>query len=203
MFRFVKTLLFTLPLLYACSSPTQQESRQAPAPDTNPDVGHYQSLGDSIALAAQKALLQRVSAALQEGGPVYAVEFCRLQALPLTDSLSKAYQVQISRVAQRNRNPHNQAAGNEELALFEKYAQQRASGQALADTAWLQGNQVVYYKPIMLGMPACLQCHGVPESEIDGQTLAVIREKYPEDKAIGFALGELRGLWKLQFSVGN
>ena len=57
----------------------------------------------------------------------------------------------------------------------------------------------MYYKPIKTGMPTCLKCHG-SSAEIESKTLALINEKYPDDKAVGYSQGDLRGMWKIKFS---
>jgi hypothetical protein len=45
-------------------------------------------------------------------------------------------------------------------------------------------------------MPLCLQCHGKPEErKADAYTL--IEQYYPNDKAINYDLGALRGMWKV------
>ncbi len=51
----------------------------------------------------------------------------------------------------------------------------------------------------MLGNPLCLQCHGTPNQDIAPETLAAIQKLYPGDKATGFKLGDLRGLWRVTF----
>jgi hypothetical protein len=50
-------------------------------------------------------------------------------------------------------------------------------------------------------MPTCLQCHGKPKQDIEAATLKTIQRKYRFDKATGYAMGELRGTWKLTFEV--
>ena len=47
--------------------------------------------------------------------------------------------------------------------------------------------------------PPCLQCHGTPNQDIAPETLAAIQKLYPDDKATGFKLGDLRGLWRVTF----
>lgn len=56
-----------------------------------------------------------------------------------------------------------------------------------------------FIAPIVLGNPLCLQCHGTPGEDIDPETLASIQKFYPNDKATGFKLGDLRGLWRITF----
>jgi len=50
-------------------------------------------------------------------------------------------------------------------------------------------------------MPACLKCHGVPESDIDSATVQKLRALYPTDLATGYRLNDFRGLWKIEFLI--
>jgi len=44
----------------------------------------------------------------------------------------------------------------------------------------------------------CMQCHGSENEQIDNNTLAKINELYPDDKATGYGVGELRGIWVVE-----
>lgn len=159
-------------------------------------VVDYRKLGDSISLQAQQTLIKNLLGAIQKGGADYAVEFCNEKAMPLTDSLSKKYRVEIQRISAKNRNPKNVASlfDKKMLALFASTAV-----PSLKDTLIDTPNGYVYYKPIKIGMPTCLQCHGKPKVDINEATASTIRKKYRFDKATGYAMGELRGAWKLTF----
>ncbi len=50
-----------------------------------------------------------------------------------------------------------------------------------------------YLKAIPMG-EACVKCHG---AAIDTLLMAKIRQLYPEDRAVGFAPGELRGAFTI------
>jgi hypothetical protein len=56
-----------------------------------------------------------------------------------------------------------------------------------------------YYTPIVLKLPLCLSCQGEPGTDIKPETLAQIKKTYPTDEATGFKLGQLRGLWTVEF----
>jgi hypothetical protein len=159
-------------------------------------VVDYRKLGDSISLQAQQTLIKNLLGAIQKGGADYAVEFCNEKAMPLTDSLSKKYRVEIQQISAKNRNPKNVASlfDKKMLALFASTAV-----PSLKDTLIDTPNGYVYYKPIKIGMPTCLQCHGKPKVDINEATASTIRKKYRFDKATGYAMGELRGAWKLTF----
>jgi len=56
-----------------------------------------------------------------------------------------------------------------------------------------------YYKPIIV-KPLCLICHGNPK-DMDPQIYSIIRKKYPEDKAVGYKVGDLRGVVRVSIPV--
>jgi hypothetical protein len=62
----------------------------------------------------------------------------------------------------------------------------------------LENGNLIYYKPIRIGMPTCLKCHG-NEQELDQAAFQKIKTLYPEDKAINYSMGDLRGMWKISF----
>ena len=155
------------------------------------------SLGDSISTAAQGALMKQLMQAMQSKGPGYAVNFCSEQAIPITDSLSQSYGCDTKRVALRNRNPAN-ALTETDKVVYDGFERDLANGVSLQSQVVAQQGTILFYKPIVLAMPACLKCHG-NSNELDPAAYAAIQTLYPEDKAIGFGMGELRGMWRLAF----
>lgn len=154
--------------------------------------------GEQLANQAQAVLLQNVGKAMKKGGPEYAVEFCNLKASSLIDSLNKTNNVLISRVSAKNRNPENNLKNEPEKQLWDYLAQQANEGNA-HDTVLVSNQKMVYYKPIKIAMPACLNCHGTPGGDISPATLAKLQTLYPDDKATGYHLNDFRGLWKIRF----
>jgi hypothetical protein len=189
--HFIFGFLF-LSLLFSCNSNQSQKI------DTETYSEHTEK-GNTISNLAQGVLLANVSSAMQKGGPEYAIEFCNLEASSLIDSLSAANNCNISRVSAKNRNPGNALGDEQEKALWNLYEKKLQSGTA-ADTLILNDDALAYYKPIKTAMPACLNCHGTPGSDIAPATLDKIQELYPNDKATGYNLNEFRGLWKITFS---
>ena len=53
-------------------------------------------------------------------------------------------------------------------------------------------------KAITIPNGLCLNCHGEPGKEINESTLEKINSLYPEDKAIDFKVGDLRGMWSIE-----
>ena len=158
------------------------------------DTAAYLQQGDSISALVQKVLLTNVMTAMKSGGPVNAVSFCNVHAMPLTDSLAGKYNCVIQRVTDKYRNPVN-ILSESDLEIWEKISSSNTTNPVLIS----ENGQIVYYKPIKIAMPACLTCHGTAGKEIDIKTLEIIKEKYPDDLATGYKEGDLRGLWKITF----
>ena len=162
-----------------------------------PDVyAKYIDTGTQIATNSQAVLLANVAAAIQQGGPSYAVEFCNLKATGITDSLSQVHQTAISRISAKNRNPGNGLKTDTDNLVWKIFETNN-----LTDTLLKAENKLVYYKAIKTSMPACLKCHGSPETDIDSLTIAKLSNLYPSDKAKGYVLNDFRGLWKIEFQV--
>ena len=62
---------------------------------------------------------------------------------------------------------------------------------------------ITYYAPIMLNLPLCITCHGDSEKDIKPDVQAEISRLYPTDEATGFELGQLRGLWSVEFKQSD
>jgi hypothetical protein len=162
----------------------------------------YTHNSSEIIQATFQALSSKLMAAMEDGGVPHALRFCNLAAEPVADSMSALYNADIRRIAVKNRNPANYP-DEDDLAIY-----------ALFENSFMQGNEIgsmlvpvsdhelAYYAPIKL-MPQCLVCHGRPESEINSEHYSIITALYPDDKAVGFAAGDLRGLWRIGFYISQ
>lgn len=45
----------------------------------------------------------------------------------------------------------------------------------------------------------CLQCHGNPNAEIKPETYTALKALYPNDKATGYDVDQVRGIWSISF----
>ena len=149
-------------------------------------------------MAVQATLGKTLQQKIKEEGTLGAIEFCNLNALAITDSLSREFGATISRITDRPRNPQNRAT-DEEIKLMSSYRQDLEAGHSAKGLVALQDDTIHLYYPIVTSS-LCLQCHGTPQSEIAPQVYSTIQELYPEDRAIAYSSEELRGLWKVSFS---
>jgi hypothetical protein len=158
---------------------------------------YYLRLGDSITKMAQKTLLSRLSTAIESQGTKEAIFFCNEKAFEMTDSFSSMFGVKVSRIAELNRNPNNVLNGENDWQAWSTFSGAAEAQEPMQPQLIEAGNQLLYYKAITMGSPVCLACHGDPKTQIEPQTLKTIQSYYPSDKAQGFALGDLRGAWKV------
>jgi hypothetical protein len=154
--------------------------------------------GRLVTQRAAGILSSNLLAALARGGPTNALEFCHVQAIALTEGSGQPG-VQVRRVSHRPRNPANRATTNE-LAVLGQFRDRLKPGAGLPPVLVTNATgQVTFYSAIVLNTPLCLQCHGQAGTEISAGTQEVLRRLYPKDEATGFKLGELRGLWRVNF----
>ena len=185
-------LLISLLLFFSCRQKTSDNNLDAET------YLRYLTAGNEVSTAAQAALLANVSQTMQQGGSLYAVEFCNLRAAGITDSLSRKWNCEIARVSEKNRNPENGLVTDTDKEMWDYFFTLHRNG-AQHDTVVAVEGQPVYYRPILTGMPACLQCHGSPQ-ETDPATYSKIQELYPSDLAMGYSLNDFRGMWKIIFT---
>jgi len=164
------------------------------------------SKGKEYALAAKKELGGQLMAALSKGGTIYALDYCNVNATQITDDVSSGIDVKIRRASDLNRNAAN-AATKDEITYIQAAKVSLKTGQELKPEIRRLNNRIVGYYPIMTnGM--CLQCHGTVGKEVLPETLEKIQTLYPMDKALGYGVNELRGIWVIEmeetlFDAGN
>lgn len=193
-------LLALLWLLSACSGqhkPTEAADQTIKLNDSTTML--YTEQGKQIVQQSFKALSQALLTAIAEGGVEHALQFCNVKAIPITDSLAEIFEADIQRVSLKNRNLANLAEGVE-AQIIQRMEQKMLNGGQANDTLFLTDDgKITYMAPILMA-PPCLQCHGIEGRELTASTQAAIAALYPSDKATGYNLGELRGMWRVRFN---
>ncbi|NGP89880.1 Tll0287-like domain-containing protein [Fodinibius halophilus] len=183
--------------IIACSN--QAEDKRSTNEATAFDTTTVIKEGQKITQAAFSTLSSNLQQAIAEGGVKNALQFCSIRAMPLTDSLSAHYNVELRRASHQPRNPKNQA-DSLEVATIQKYLVQIKKEESLEPVTIAHGDKINYHAPIRIPGQLCLNCHGRPGQDISKADLKTIQELYPNDQATGFEMGELRGIWSVQFS---
>lgn len=176
-------------------SASKETSANQPLPPQKVATEEWRQIADSLTIERQRVILQNLLQAAEREGWSGAVRYCHAAAETLT--VYRSEKISFQRVALRNRNPANALADSLDRAAYERFAQ---SGEKESFIVEVGNGTLRYYRPIYIPMQQCLKCHGKPE-ELDGPALAEIRKRYPGDKATGFAIGDLRGMWKAEIRL--
>ncbi|MCX7744881.1 MAG: DUF3365 domain-containing protein [Flavobacteriales bacterium] len=157
----------------------------------------YVQRGDSIAVATFDTLSKTLEYVIKNSGPDSAVRYCNVHAYPITAQYATKH-IHVRRTSLKFRNPANEPDVMEYLILNEFKTQQQA-GLELKPVIRKDNKGIVhYFKPILIqGM--CITCHGDPASDIPGSVINQLSVLYPKDQATGYHIGDLRGIWHIQF----
>jgi len=131
--------------------------------------------------------------ALLEGlskGPVEAVSACQVHAPKIAEGVSRDG-IRVGRTSDRLRNPENRSPEWVRPILEDYLA--NPSDRAPRSLPLAEG-RTGYVEPIVM-QSLCLTCHGDSLAE---DVSAEIKRLYPEDEAVGFEVGELRGIFWLE-----
>lgn len=164
------------------------------AANTQPSV---KERGMQMAQTTKAELGKNLMGQIQKNGVIAALDFCNIQALPITDSMAIVHKAHIKRVTDKPRNPQNKA-DVAELQYLENFKRQVAAGGEVDPIVVEMGNEAEFYYPILTNS-MCLKCHGTPGKELEMLTLSKIQELYPMDKATGYSENEVRGMWSISF----
>ena len=137
---------------------------------------------------------RELQAALREGlaaGPVEAISTCQLRAPEIARAASQDG-IRVGRTSHRLRNPTN-AAPEWVAPILEAYLAD--SADRAPRTVALERDRRGYAEPIPL-QPVCLTCHG---EALAPEVAARIDALYPADSARGFRVGELRGVFWIEY----
>ena len=142
----------------------------------------------AIALVFMSRLKPQLQAALKSGPPAEAISICAEVAPRVAAELSEETGWSVKRVSLRPRNPGAQpdAWEREQLQAFDRAV---AAGGKPGWAAAEVGGQVRFLAPQRVD-GVCLLCHG---DAIDADTAAALKRLYPQDRAVGYKPGDVRG----------
>lgn len=149
-----------------------------------------------VAGAVPGKLLAVLSAELKAGGPEGAISVCREKAPQMAKAASEESGWAIRRVSLNNRNP-KAVPDAWERAVLEEFDRRAAAGespQALEKGEVVSdGGQKTYrYMKALPTGELCLNCHGAKE-KLTPAVQAKLAALYPQDKAVGYSVGQIRG----------
>jgi len=165
-----------------------------PYESTQEEIDAVKTVGQKASASLLQALGGNLKKHLKAGGPMAALEFCSNNAYALTEEVdaSLGKDVSVKRVSLRYRNPANAPQGDEQ-AVLESLQTLEANAVVLPkELVEVVGNGTYkYYKPLLINNEACLKCHG--DLDKSSELAKAIAERYPEDRATGYKMNDLRG----------
>ncbi|WP_289044478.1 DUF3365 domain-containing protein [uncultured Olleya sp.] len=157
----------------------------------------YAERGLKYALTTKAVLGKNLMGTIQKKGTLEALAFCNEKAYPLTDSMSVVHNASIKRVSDKPRNQNN-LANKKELTYINSFKNDIKNNTEPKPIVDVLEDKVQVYYPIKTNA-MCLQCHGKPNQDIKRPTLKSLANLYPDDKAVGYDLNQVRGIWSISF----
>ena len=141
-----------------------------------------------------QSLKGELQGAMQQGGPVNAIDVCKLTAPGIAGTYSAKTGWDVGRTSLKVRNPDN-APDQWEAGVLEDFEKRKAAGESVADMEFYEvtyhnGEKVFRYMKAIPTVGLCLVCHG---EQLDPEARKRISQVYPQDQATGFRTGDIRG----------
>ena len=132
--------------------------------------------------------------ALKSGGPAHAIQVCSQTAPDIAQRLRNESGWYIKRVSLKNRN-RTAVPDAWERKVLEQFDKRQAGGESAEKMAYAEVVDGRFRFMKAQGVEAvCLNCHA---AEVSAEVEAALKAKYPEDKARGYSLGQIRGAFSL------
>ncbi len=143
-------------------------------------------------------LKARLMEGMAKGGPVTAIQICNQVAEDIAKEVSEKQGWKISRTSMKPRNAKNTPDAWEKSVL-QSFEKRQLAGEDIskidhAEILQDNGQSVFRYMKAIPTQGLCLSCHG---EKIPPDVSEKLRQLYPEDKAKGFKVGDIRGAFTI------
>ena len=144
------------------------------------------------------ALQEQLKSAMAAGGPTAAIEVCEIAAPAIAAEASEDRGWTIGRTSLKLRNPDN-APDQWELSVLRDFEARKAAGENPAGIDHAEfvvrgGKRTFRYMKAIGTRAVCTVCHG---TAIAPEVAAALDALYPEDRARGFEVGDIRGAFSI------
>lgn len=149
----------------------------------------------AFATELQGALKQ----AMEAGGPLEAIDVCHKIAPDIAARQGREKGWEVGRTSLNYRNPDNAPDEWEQEVLqsFDERKSEGADPQSLerAEFVEMNGKKAFRYMKAIPTAEICLNCHG--GDSVKPEVEAKIAEFYPNDRARGYSVGDIRGAFTI------
>lgn len=168
----------------------------APRADTpDPDLTAAKGIVQTFASRLQGEL----QAGLKAGGPVQAIAICQERAPAIAADLSSQSGWKVGRTSLKPRHIPLDTPDDWERQVLADFERRKAAGEDVQSMSYAAvvetdaGRQFRFMKAIPTG-EVCLACHG---TTLTPEVSAALDERYPDDQARGYRVGDIRGAFSL------
>jgi len=162
---------------------------------------HQKELAANSKVAVKEFMGQlkgELQTAMKAGGPNKAVDVCKEKAPLIAKNLSEKYGWKIARTSLKTRNSKNSPDAWESKVLL-NFEIRKQNGEKVKPMAYFEtvnenGTKSFRFMKAIPTGKACLSCHG---DNIEPTLAAKLDSSYPNDKARGFKLGDIRGAFTI------
>ena len=155
---------------------------------------------------ASNELAEKVRALLlkeiEKGGFSSAVRVCSETAQEITQKFATQRGYYIRRVSLKYRNSRNAPDDYERKKLeeFDRLNREKKLSNEYVEVVNEHGVEYLRYMRPLIVAPLCMTCHG-PKENIPSEVKVILAEKYPEDRATGFLVDDLRGAISVKITL--
>lgn len=141
---------------------------------------------------------------LGKGGYLNAIKGCSNVAQDIIKAHQEKYGVYVRRISEKYRNELDKP-DDYELTILKNLDGLNKEGklkEEYYEVVEENGERYLrYFKPLIV-QPMCLNCHGTEEF-LKKEIKEFLKEKYPDDKAIGYKAGDFRGAVSVKVKLGE
>jgi hypothetical protein len=184
----VTRLVLVVALTLGPSIRAQAPLTSWPAADAPPDLRVAIARADLIVVSLQDSMVRQIENALSQHATSSAIAACHLDTTFAEQRLARREGIAAGRTSDRVRNPTNAPRAWAD-ALVRAHAGEPA--RSVDGFVVDLGDKIGLLRPIA-ERPICAGCHG-PAEGVSAGVKAVLAERYPADRAVGFKTGEIRG----------
>ena len=146
-----------------------------------------------------KTLATALKSTLQHGmktaGPAASVSLCQIQAPAITKATSKQVSDSSWSISRTSLQPRslNNTPDAWVIQVMKDFEKRKVQGEDVSQISHseIRNNQYYFIKAIPT-QAACLACHG---KKLTKDVAITLKQLYPNDKATGFNIGDIRGVF--------
>lgn len=154
-----------------------------------------------VATTLPPKLLAALQDEIGKSGPEGAIPVCKDMAPKMAGEISRQTGWKIKRVSLKARNEARATPDAWEKAALEDFDKRAAAGEppAQLEKGEKVGEEYRYVKALPV-QPLCLSCHG-PADQLSPAVKSVLGQHYPNDRATGYSVGQIRGAISVRKSL--